>query len=279
MVNSAVDFMSALSRSMAGMFTDSLIALLDRADVLPGAAELRARTYDLLHPGSPVVDVGCGAGRAVAELNERGVRAIGVDISEQMVAAARTRWPGGDFRLGDAYRLPLGDGEVAGYRADKVFHDLDAPARALAEARRVLAPGGRVVLVGQDWDTIVIDSDFPLVTRNIVHARAVATTNPRAARQYWALLLDAGSSEVTVEVHTAVFTDAAMLPMLTGMAEVARAGGVDTRAWLAEQTERARAGRLFVAVPLFVAAAPTAAVKNATRLHGPDRARRPTPAP
>ncbi|WP_091628059.1 methyltransferase domain-containing protein [Amycolatopsis saalfeldensis] len=241
--------------------TGSLIAVLDRADALPGAADLRARTYDLLQlqPGALVVDVGCGAGRAVAELTERGATAVGVDVSEHMITLARTRWDGGDFRLGDAYALPLGDGQAAGYRADKVFHELNDPARALGEARRVLGAGGRIVLVGQDWDTIVIDSDDAALTRRIVHARADTVPNPRAARRYRTLLLDAGFTDVTVDVHTAVFTDATMLPMVTGLAEASSTAGAVTReqadAWIAEQTERARAGRLFLALPLFVAAA------------------------
>ncbi|MFG1708682.1 methyltransferase domain-containing protein [Nonomuraea sp. M3C6] len=46
------------------------------------------------------------------------------------------------FRVGDAYDLPLEDGTVAGYRADKVFHDLPDTEKARAEARRVLVPGG-----------------------------------------------------------------------------------------------------------------------------------------
>ncbi|MEU8149944.1 hypothetical protein [Nonomuraea sp. NPDC048901] len=54
------------------------------------------------------------------------------------------------------------------------------------------APGGRIVLIGQDWDTLVIDSDDPALTRTIVHARADQVTSPRAARSYRNLLLDAG---------------------------------------------------------------------------------------
>jgi endo-1,4-beta-D-glucanase Y len=60
-------------------------------------------------------------------------------------------------------------------------------------------------------------------------------------------------------VHTAVFTDATMLPVLTGLAAAARATGAITdeqaEAWTTEQTNRARDGRLFLALPLFVAAA------------------------
>src|SRR3954471_712416 len=123
---------------------DALIRRLDTADAMPGAADLRARSYELLQPipDALVADVGCGAGRAVAELTERGAKAVGVDGSERMVAVARRRWPGADVRLADAYALPFGDGELAGYRADKVYHELDDPDRAAAEARRVLAPGG-----------------------------------------------------------------------------------------------------------------------------------------
>jgi hypothetical protein len=52
-----------------------------------------------------------------------------------------------------------------------------------------------------------------------------------------------------VEVHTTVVTDGTMLPLLAALA------GDDDAAWLAEQYERARTGRLFVAVPMFLAAA------------------------
>ncbi|WP_067518206.1 methyltransferase domain-containing protein [Nocardia uniformis] len=240
---------------------EALRAILDQVDALPGAAEFRHLSYDLLapSPGETVVDVGCGAGRAVAELTERGARAIGIDLSEDMISVARTRWPDSDFRVGNACELPLGDAEATGYRADKLFHELPDPARALAEARRVLSPGGRIVLIGQDWDTLVIDSDDPHLTRRLVHARADTIANPRAARSYRNLLLDNGFTDVTTEVRSAVFTDTTLLPLLTGIAEAAYAAGAATRdridGWIAEQTKRAQADRLFLAVPIFVAAA------------------------
>ncbi|MFK0112133.1 methyltransferase domain-containing protein [Streptomyces sp. NPDC091217] len=241
--------------------TDELITLLDAAERLPGAGELRARSYGLLgaEPGTSVVDVGCGAGRAVAELAERGAEPVGVDPDERMITVARSRWPRADLRVAGAYELPLADASMTGYRADKVFHELAEPPRALAEARRVLAPGGRIVLIGQDWDTFVIDSADPALTRAIVHARADLTAGPRAARRYRNLLLDAGFEEVTVEVHTGVCTGPAMLPLLAGLAESACSADAVTRegadGWIAEQRGRAEADRLFLALPMFVAAA------------------------
>ncbi|RCG28613.1 methyltransferase domain-containing protein [Sphaerisporangium album] len=240
---------------------ETLIKRLDVLDELPSAVEVRRRSYELLGlaPGSRVVDVGCGPGRAVAEMTEAGLKAIGVDVSERMVDVARWRRPDVDVRLGDACDLPLGDGEVAGYRAEKVFHELADPARALREAARVLAPGGRIVLVGQDWDTFVIDSDEPALTRVIVHTRADAVTSPRAARAYRNLLLDAGFTSPSVEVRTAVFTDGLMLPMLSGIAAHARETGAigeeEAGRWIAEQEARGRAGRMFLALPLFLASA------------------------
>ncbi|QFZ18862.1 methyltransferase domain-containing protein [Saccharothrix syringae] len=227
----------------------SLLALLDAGDAQPAAGELRARSYDLLGDltGRTVVDVGCGGGRAVAELAGRGARAIGVDLDPDMVAAARERLPAGEFHVGDARALPLGTGSVAGYRADKVLHLLDDPARAVAEARRVLAPGGRVVLLGPDWDAIAIDSDDPATTRRLVHAKADAFPSPRAARGYRNLLLDAGFTDPVVEVRTSVFTDDLALALLRRI--------TDEEGWLAEQAERARANRILVAVPMFLVAA------------------------
>ncbi|WP_051572687.1 methyltransferase domain-containing protein [Streptomyces sp. PRh5] len=139
-----------------------------------------------------MVDVGCGAGRAVAELAGRGARVTGVDADERMVAVARERWPGADTRVADVGRLPFGDATVHGYRADKVLHELPDPAEALAEARRVLAPGGRVALVGQDGEALVVDADDTTLTSTIVRARASLIPSPRAARGQRGLLLDAG---------------------------------------------------------------------------------------
>ena len=239
----------------------SLLARLDRADALPGAAELRHRTYELLRcgRGDRVADVGCGGGLAVAELTARGVDAVGVDSDPGMLAAARQRRPGAEFLNADVTRLPFPGGALRGYRADKVLHELADPGAAVAEARRVLAAGGRIVLCGQDWDTFVLDSDRPALTRTIVHARADTVAGPRAARQYRTLLVDAGFTEIAVEVRTLVNTDGVLLPMLTGLATAARVAGAvsasHARDWLAEQETRAAAGRFFLAIPMFLASA------------------------
>lgn len=140
-----------------------------------------------------------------------------------------------------------------------MYHVLPDPHAALAEARRVLAPDGRIVLLGPDWDTLVIDSDQPALTRRIVHARADNLPHPRISRAYRALLLDAGFQNVEVEVHTAVFTDTTMRPVLTGHATAAcEAGAIsDDQAEnrVDEQARRDRDGRLLVAIPMFLASA------------------------
>lgn len=239
--------------------TDTLIRALDAAETMPAAVRLRARSYELLRlpPGATVVDVGCGTARAVAELAEHAAHAIGVDLDPTMLAAARGRYPDIDVRAADAIDLPLGDGQVHGYRADKLYHVLPDPHAALAEARRVLVPGGRIALLGQDWDIMVIDSDQPELTRRIVHARADTIPHPRIARAYRNLLLDAGFHDVDIEVHTVVFTGATMLPILVGHATAAQQTGAigedEAANWISEQTQRAENDRLLVAIPMFLA--------------------------
>ncbi|MEO3768893.1 methyltransferase domain-containing protein [Micromonospora sp. B9E7] len=227
----------------------SLLATLDAIEREPAAVALRTRSYELLGDltGRTVVDVGCGGGRAVAELAERGAHAVGVDLDPEMIAVARERWPAGVFQVGDACALPLETGSASHYRADKVLHVLEDPARAVAEARRVLAPGGRAVLLGQDWDMIAIDSDEPETTRRLVHAKADSLPSPRIARGYRNLLLDAGFTDPIVEVHTGVFTGDTALDLVKRI--------TDEESWLAEQAARARANRILVVVPIFLVAA------------------------
>ncbi|MFG2053258.1 methyltransferase domain-containing protein [Micromonospora sp. NPDC048930] len=241
--------------------TAGLIARLDAAETEAAAVRLRHRSYDLLDlsPGASVVDVGCGTGRAVAELHQRGAAALGVDPDELMLATARRRWPGAEFRTGSAESLPLPDQAVSGYRADKVLHEVPDPAAALAEAHRVLSPGGRIVLVGQDWDALMIDSSHPDLTRTILRSQADSRPNPRVARAYRNLLLDAGFHDVAVEAHTGIFTDPGFLPMVEAFgARAVTAGSVTAEqgaVWAGDQRFRARHDRLFVAFPMFVASA------------------------
>lgn len=110
-----------------------------------------ALLVDLAAPGPDdrVLDIGCGAGAAVRRAAARGAAAVGVDPSPAMVAQARRRsadHPGVRFEVGDAAALPLEDDSITVAMAIATYHHWpDGPA-GLAEVRRVLAPGGRLLL-------------------------------------------------------------------------------------------------------------------------------------
>jgi SAM-dependent methyltransferase len=102
-------------------------------------------------PGDRVVDVGCGPGRFLREAAERGATAVGVDPSSQMRRLATWRTPASlrdAIRVtdGTAERLPLKDGEATVAWAVASFHHWTDPDAGLAELRRVLQPGGRLLI-------------------------------------------------------------------------------------------------------------------------------------
>jgi ubiquinone/menaquinone biosynthesis C-methylase UbiE len=114
---------------------------------------LRAQVLDGLPAGGQVVDVGCGTGTLAIALAASGADVIGVDGDPEVLALAHAKPGAGavDLRKGTATALPL-----AGESADRVvmsllLHHLGAEAKrtALAEARRVLRPGGRLHVA--DW--------------------------------------------------------------------------------------------------------------------------------
>ncbi|NHU85708.1 methyltransferase domain-containing protein [Kocuria sp. JC486] len=96
-----------------------------------------------------VLDAGCGAGRMIPELKDRGLRPRGVDLSSGMIERARRREPEVDFRVADLRALPYADDSFGGVIAwySLIHFDYPALAEALTELARVTKPGG-VLLTG-----------------------------------------------------------------------------------------------------------------------------------
>ncbi len=93
--------------------------------------------------GTKVIDIATGPGYAAAAAERRGATVIGVDFSSAMVVEARRRNPEIEFREGDAEELPLGDALFDAAVMNFGILHLARPDQALAEACRVLRPGGR----------------------------------------------------------------------------------------------------------------------------------------
>ncbi|MEO7294783.1 MAG: class I SAM-dependent methyltransferase, partial [Candidatus Limnocylindria bacterium] len=105
----------------------------------------RDRFLELLPPASGLtLDLGCGEGRFPRDLQARGYEVIGVDSSPTLIEHAREADPDGDYRLTDAASLPLADASVHLVTALLALHDMDDMEGAIAEAARVLVPGGRL---------------------------------------------------------------------------------------------------------------------------------------
>lgn len=93
--------------------------------------------------GARVLDVCCGPGTATEECVRRGAIVTGIDLSEDMIAAAAAKGLGADFRTGDAEALPFADQSFDCVICNFGILHLPEPERGMAEAARVLAHDGR----------------------------------------------------------------------------------------------------------------------------------------
>lgn len=104
----------------------------------------------MLEPRLRVGDLGCGTGQFAALVAPYVARVVAVDGSAEMLAAARTRLAAlanVDVRRGTLEALPVDDQQLDVAVLALVLHHVPDPARVLAEAARVLAPGGRLLIV------------------------------------------------------------------------------------------------------------------------------------
>src|SRR5262245_9966301 len=141
-------------------FDEATAKQVEAAYQTPDVVEQRRATRAILalQPGEHVLDIGSGPGFLAAEMAEEvGAegRVVGLDPSESMLAMGARRGAPVEYVEGDALALPFADGTFDAAVATQVYEYVrDMPA-ALAEARRVLKPGGRLLILDTDWDSVV----------------------------------------------------------------------------------------------------------------------------
>jgi ubiquinone/menaquinone biosynthesis C-methylase UbiE len=97
-----------------------------------------------VNAGMKVLDVCCGTGLVTAAAAARGARTNGLDFSSAMLKQARQSHPELQFDEGDAAALPYADRCFDAVVSNFGIHHVPRPGKALADARRVLRPGGRI---------------------------------------------------------------------------------------------------------------------------------------
>src|SRR5277367_1583728 len=116
--------------------------------------EVEAALAEIVAAAAPrdLLDIGTGTGRMIEVLAPQVGQALGIDQSREMLAVARVNLEracasNGMVRSGDMYQLPLPDASFDAVVIHQVLHYADRPAAVIAEAARVLRPGGLLVVV------------------------------------------------------------------------------------------------------------------------------------
>jgi SAM-dependent methyltransferase/DNA-binding transcriptional ArsR family regulator len=139
-------------RDRTRAFFDGVAGRLGK-DYVPGKSwKSLAEALLRLMPPMVIADLGAGEGSSALLLSQRAVRVIAVDSSARMIEvgrelAVRHGIKNIDFRLGDMEEIPIADREVDLVFFSQSLHHALHPERAVQEAHRILAPGGRIVVL------------------------------------------------------------------------------------------------------------------------------------
>jgi arsenite methyltransferase len=178
-------------------FDDESARRLVAAYLTPDVVAQRrsVRNWLELRPGERVLDVGVGPGFLAAEMaREVGADGMvaGIDVSESMLAIAKGQDAAIDLRAGSAGSIPYPDaGFDVAVSTQVLEYVVDVPV-ALAELHRVVRPGGRILILDTDWDSIVWRSGDDARMAAVLAAWEGHLADPRLPRRLLGELRSAG---------------------------------------------------------------------------------------
>jgi SAM-dependent methyltransferase len=186
--------------------------------------------------GARALEIGCGRGDFLALAAARDIEIVGLDLAPEMVRVLKSRYPRASAIVGDATALPFADEAFDLVVCSFTLGFVEDRRRAIAEAWRVLAPGGRYALT--TWN-LIPGAYFAFVEEAVRrHGErgedAFVPSNP-GTRYYEDLLLGAGFREVRV----ATLGLALHFARATDVLEVVRTSG-KARALVESQSDDAR---------------------------------------
>lgn len=243
----------------------------------PRFDNLRGILLDELHliPGGVALEVGCGPGILVDGLYERVTEdgsIHGLDLNPHFIEVAERRAEllnisNSTYSTGDCHELPYRNEMFDAIVAEKLLMHVAPLAPVLGEMKRVLAPGGRLVVTDYDPYTIMAAGPDPAVTARIMASAARVYASPLASRETAHVCREVGFEVETVRGYLQVFEDPD-IPTVAGVPEVwsdhAAAGRQvepgTARRWLSMVELAAREGRFMIAIPYVI----TVAVKPTT---------------
>jgi ubiquinone/menaquinone biosynthesis C-methylase UbiE len=247
-----------------------MAAFLEERALYPDTEELNQRLCELVapKPGENILEVGSGSGvicRMLTSCLQPDGVVIGMDISSEMAITAHkyamtagyTR--GIDFGAASAASLPFPETSFDCALAARLLLHAAYPGQVIREMKRLVKPGGRVVVMDWDFDSVTVDHPDKQTTRKILHWRNDNHGgNNWSGRQLWRQMNEAGLVNISVHPWVSVAHDDSygLTQSLWRAAEVACMGSVisetERRDWVNELKNRIQLGTFFASIVYFI---------------------------
>lgn len=195
-----------------GFYDLEMSARQERLARTPDMARQRDALIRSLTPtrGEAILELGSGNGilaRDLVGLVGSEGRVVGIDTSDFIISMARYICPEAEFLLADAQELPFEDASYDKVVAAQVFCFMQDVDKALGEVFRVLKPGGRLVLLDTDWDSLVWRNREPDLMRRVMEAYTGVYTDPYLPRSLRQRMFDIGFTDIGMDSLVILNTD------------------------------------------------------------------------